>query len=47
VPAELHIYATGGHGFGIRESKNPVAQWPQRCEEWMRAQGILTAAPAQ
>jgi acetyl esterase/lipase len=44
VPAELHIYAGGGHGFGMRQSKNPVSQWPTRCEEWMRAQGILAAA---
>jgi acetyl esterase/lipase len=44
VPAELHIYATGGHGFGMRQSKNPVSQWPTRCEEWMRSQGILAAA---
>jgi acetyl esterase/lipase len=45
VPAELHIYATGGHGFGMRQSKNPASQWPTRCEEWMRSQGILAAAP--
>jgi len=43
VPAELHIYATGGHGFGMRDSKNPVSQWPDRCTEWMRSQGILSA----
>jgi acetyl esterase/lipase len=41
VPAELHVYSTGGHGFGMRQSKNPVATWPKRCEEWLRVQGIL------
>jgi acetyl esterase/lipase len=41
VPAELHIYATGGHGFGMRKTKNPSAGWPQRCEEWLRSQGVL------
>jgi acetyl esterase/lipase len=41
VPAELHVYATGGHGFGLRPSKNPVSQWPKRCEEWLRSQKIL------
>ena len=46
VPAELHIYSTGGHGFGMRPGKNPVAEWPKRCEEWLRLQGILRA-PAQ
>jgi acetyl esterase/lipase len=41
VPAELHIYASGGHGFGLRASDKPCSQWPQRCAEWMKAQGIL------
>ena len=44
VPAELHIYGTGGHGFGMRPSNKPHGSWPQRCEEWMRSQGILSAA---
>jgi acetyl esterase/lipase len=37
VPAELHIYSTGGHGFGLRESASPSHTWPKRCEEWLRA----------
>jgi acetyl esterase/lipase len=41
VPAELHIYATGGHGFGLRPSDNPSSTWPQRCEEWLKNQGVL------
>ena len=44
VPAELHVYAKGGHGFGMRPGTQPVAQWPKRCEEWMRSQGIIKAA---
>ncbi len=28
VPAELHIFATGGHGYGMRKSDNPAAAWP-------------------
>jgi acetyl esterase/lipase len=40
--AELHVYATGGHGFGLRPSDDPCSTWPQRCEEWMRRQGLLT-----
>ncbi len=43
VPAELHIYATGGHGYGLRPSKNPCSQWPKRCEDWLRVQKILPA----
>ena len=41
VPAELHVYATGGHGFGLRPSDKPCSTWPQRCEAWMRSQGLL------
>lgn len=35
VPAELHIYARGGHGFGMRAGDLPVNAWPQRCLEWI------------
>ena len=41
VPAELHIYTKGGHGYGLRPSDNPVSSWPQRCEEWLLPQGLL------
>lgn len=41
VPAELHIYATGGHGFGLRPSNKPCSTWPKSCEAWMRSQGWL------
>jgi acetyl esterase/lipase len=41
VPAELHIYASGGHGFGMRATGKPAATWPQRCEEWLRDSGVL------
>jgi CubicO group peptidase (beta-lactamase class C family)/acetyl esterase/lipase len=41
VKAELHVYASGGHGFGLRPSRQPCSTWPQRCADWMRSQGIL------
>jgi len=41
VPAELHVYARGGHGFGIQNTGLPVAGWSKRCEEWMADQGLL------
>ena len=42
VPAELHIYAAGGHGFGLRASdKRPVGTWNARFEEWMSSSGFL------
>ena len=43
VPAELHIFTKGGHGYGLRPSENPVSHWPQHCEGWLRAMGLLTA----
>ena len=45
VPAELHIYNSGGHGFGLRPSQHPCSTWPRRCEEWLRDRQVL--APAQ
>ena len=41
VPAELHIYSLGGHGYGLRKTELPVTTWPARCEEWLRANGWL------
>ena len=41
VPAELHIYAEGGHGYGLRKTKLPVTTWPQGVETWLRTIGIL------
>ena len=46
VPAELHVYAKGGHGFGLRPSGLPCSTWLKRCEEWLRNQGFLRAAGA-
>lgn len=43
VPAELHVYGQGGHGFGLRPSDDPVSTWPDRCEAWMRSRGLLKA----
>lgn len=42
VPAELHIYATGGHGFGLRDkSHRPVDAWAERFLEWMTESGFV------
>jgi acetyl esterase/lipase len=37
VPAELHVYASGGHGYGMRPGPHAVVTWPKRCEEWLKA----------
>jgi acetyl esterase/lipase len=43
VPAELHVYASGGHGFGLRPSDQPCSTWPQRCADWLRGRELLKA----
>jgi hypothetical protein len=35
IPAELHLYAQGGHGFGMRANDQPINAWPARVQEWM------------
>ncbi|MBN9118773.1 MAG: alpha/beta hydrolase [Planctomycetes bacterium] len=41
VPAELHLYATGGHGYGMRKIPHPCASWPDRAADWMKARGLF------
>jgi acetyl esterase/lipase len=42
IPAELHIYANAGHGFGIRTTnKGAITGWPLRMEEWLGDLGFL------
>lgn len=41
IPAELHIYSSGGHGYGLRDDGKPISSWPRRCEDWLRAQGLI------
>jgi len=42
IPAEMHIYSSGGHGFGLRSSKTgaPVATWPDRLKDWLFERGF-------
>jgi endo-1,4-beta-xylanase len=41
VSAELHVYARGGHGFGMRDRPVPVTKWTARLQEWMGDRGLL------
>ena len=48
VAAELHVYAKGGHGFGVRKTDLPVSTWTDRCVAWLQSQGLLGAGgPAE
>jgi acetyl esterase/lipase len=41
VPVELHLYAEGGHGFGLRRTKSPITEWPDLVEKWLRTIGMI------
>jgi acetyl esterase/lipase len=36
VPVEMHLYAQGGHAFGLRRTKFPATAWPQLVETWLK-----------
>ncbi|MBK8198764.1 MAG: alpha/beta hydrolase [Acidobacteria bacterium] len=41
VPAEVHLFATGGHAFGLRRDHSPDTVWPSLLEHWLRERGVL------
>ncbi|MGH8370013.1 MAG: alpha/beta hydrolase [Gammaproteobacteria bacterium] len=41
VPAEMHIYAHGGHAFGLRPTKFPITHWPELATQWMKTIGMI------
>jgi acetyl esterase/lipase len=42
VPVEMHLYAQGGHAFGLRRTKFPVTEWPQLAEKWLGTIGMIS-----
>jgi acetyl esterase/lipase len=40
VPLELHVYPTGGHGYGLRPGKDLVTTWPGRAADWLRSRNL-------
>lgn len=43
VPAEMHLYARGGHAFGLRPTSNPITRWPALAETWLGTIGMIPA----
>ena len=41
VPAELHVFAEGGHGYGLRRTDKAVTGWPDLCEGWFKTMKLL------
>ena len=42
IPVEMHLYAQGGHAFGLRRTKFPVTAWPQLVETWLGTIGMIS-----
>lgn len=47
VPATMHLYSKGGHGYGLRDTGNAVNEWPYRAEEWFMELGVIEPAEAE
>ncbi len=41
VPVEMHLYAHGGHSFGLRRTNFPITEWPQLVETWLGTIGMI------
>jgi len=41
VPVEMHLYAQGGHAFGLRRTKLAITAWPELVESWLRTIGMI------
>jgi acetyl esterase/lipase len=41
VPVEMHLYAQGGHAFGLRRTKFPATRWPELVEAWLGTIGMV------
>jgi acetyl esterase/lipase len=41
ILVEMHLYAKGGHAFGLRKTVNPITNWPVLAEKWMSALAVI------
>jgi len=41
VPAEIHVFAKGGHAFGLRQTESPITRWPPLVEAWLASIGMI------
>ncbi len=42
IPCELHLYQSGGHGYGMGNPADTEGTWPEACRKWLEARGLLT-----
>ncbi|MGH7024615.1 MAG: alpha/beta hydrolase [Caulobacteraceae bacterium] len=45
VPVEMHLYAEGGHAFGLRRTSQPITEWPDLVEKWLHTIKMLPIEP--
>jgi len=45
VPVEMHLYAQGQHGFGLRRTELPITRWPRLVETWLQTIGMTSGEP--
>jgi acetyl esterase/lipase len=41
VPAELHVFEEGGHGFGMLRGERPADHWPEQLTPWLQKHGVI------
>ena len=41
VPTEMHLYADGGHAFGLRRTSDPITEWPLLVQKWLKTIGVM------
>jgi len=44
VPTEMHLYANGGHGYGLRRTELPITDWPTLVQTWLQTIHVVPAA---
>lgn len=42
VPVEMHLFAQGGHAFGLRKPEMPTGKWPELMQTWLETIGMLS-----
>jgi len=47
APVEMHLYTRGGHAFGLRRTEDPITDWPELVERWLRTIGMVQGAPSR
>ena len=47
IPAEMHVYPEGGHGYGLRSTEKEITRWPLRAEKWLQNQKLLERTPTR